>query len=183
MQKTLSQRSWEWIKRQPDFQSKELAKEMEVSLHEAQMVIDHLKKRGAVQTINNRRKPVVYAKVARAKPHLPGKNPTSPQPNSIRQKIWQAMRFLEVFTIPEIVALADCKKSNVERFLTDLCRYQYVARISTFNKRSPMAKRKGWHNRYRLLENTGRKYPVVRSTGLFDQNLQQLVPKPKSKEE
>ena len=76
MSETLSQRSWEWIKAQPDFHSTELAKEMEVSLHQAQMVIDHLKQLGAVTTVNRKANPVVYAKVARAKPHLPGKNTT-----------------------------------------------------------------------------------------------------------
>ena len=175
MRETLSQRSWEWIKKQPDFHSHELAKEMDVSLHQAQMVIDHLKTLGAVETINSKAKPVVYAKVARAKPHLPGKNPTSPQPTSIRQRIWQAMRFLEVFTIPEVMGLAECSKSSVERYLTDLCRYQYVVKLSGFNKRASMAKRRGWHNRYRLLSNTGHMYPIARQAGLYDQNLKKLV--------
>ena len=175
MSQTLSQRSWEWIKEQPDFHSTELAKEMEVSLHQAQMVIDHLKQLGAVITVNRRANPVVYAKVARAKPHLPGKNTTSPQPRSKRQKIWQAMRYLEVFTIPEIMALAQCSKSSVERYLTDLCRFQYVVKISSFNKRAPMARRRGWHNRYRLLSNTGHMYPIARQDGLFDQNLKKMV--------
>ena len=175
MSQTLSQRSWEWIKEQPDFHSNELAKEMEVSLYQAQMVIDHLKQLGAVTTVNRKANPVVYAKVARAKPHLPGKNTTSPQPGSKRQKIWQAMRYLEVFTIPEIVALAECSRSSVERYLTDLCRYQYVVKLSGFNKRASMAKRRGWHNRYRLLSNTGHMYPIARKAGLYDQNLKKLV--------
>lgn len=182
MRETLSQRSWEWIKKQPDFHSHELAKEMDVSLHQAQMVIDHLKTLGAVETINSKAKPVVYAKVARAKPHLPGKNPTSPQPNSIRQRIWQAMRFLEVFTIPEVMGLAECSKSSVERYLTDLCRYEYVVKVGSFNKRAPMAKRRGWHNRYRLFNNTGHKYPVARKEGLFDQNLKRLIERPETAE-
>ena len=175
MSQTLSQRSWEWIKEQPDFHSNELAKEMEVSLYQAQMVIDHLKQLGAVTTVNRKANPVVYAKVARAKPHLPGKNTTSPQPGSKRQKIWQAMRYLEVFTIPEIVALAECSRSSVERYLTDLCRYQYVVKLSGFNKHASMAKRRGWHNRYRLLSNTGHMYPIARQAGLYDQNLKKLV--------
>ena len=54
MSQTLSQRSWEWIKEQPDFHSNELAKEMEVSLYQAQMVIDHLKQLGAVTTVNRK---------------------------------------------------------------------------------------------------------------------------------
>lgn len=180
MRETLSQRSWEWIKEQPDFHSYELAKEMEISLHQAQMVISHLKERGAVKTINRNSNPVVYAKVSRAKPHLPGKNLTSPQPKSIRQRIWQIMRFLEVFTIPEVMALAECSKSSVERYLTDLCRFGYVAKISSFNKRAPMAKRRGWHNRYRLLENTGCKYPIARPEGLYDQNLKRLIERPET---
>lgn len=176
---TLSQRSWEWIKSQPNFHSNELAKIMDIELHSAQMVIDHLKKLGCVITTNSNAKPVVYAAVKHAAPHLPGKNKVSPQPNSIRQKIWQAIRWTERFTIDEIASLAECSRNSVERYVSDLRKYGYVARLTKPSVKVSNAKRKGVNAVYRLIKNTGPKYPVIgqKCSTPRDQNTgEKLVP-------
>lgn len=176
--KTLSQRAWEWIKQQPDFGSAELAEHMDVSLKSAQMVIAHLQDLKAITTISTGVKPVVYQAVKDAAPHLPGKNQTAERPKSIRQKLWQAMRFLTDFTVADLQANAECSRSSAERFLSDLVRYEYVFITRPQRRNASMAQRKGFAVRYRLLKNTGHKYPVIRPTGLYDQNLKQLVPMP-----
>lgn len=176
---TLSQRAWEWIEQQQDFGSAELAAHMEVSLKSAQMVISHLQDLKAIATISTGVKPVVYQAVAGAKPHLPGKNQTAERPKSIRQKLWQAMRFLGDFTVADLQANAECSRASAERFLSDLVRYEYVFITRPQRRNARMAQRKGFSVRYRLLKNTGHKYPVIRPTGLYDQNLKKLVEKPK----
>jgi hypothetical protein len=177
--KTLSQRSWEWIKQQQDFGSSELAAHMEVSLKSAQMVISHLQDLQAITTISVGVKPVVYQAVEDVTPHLPGKNQTAERPKSIRQKLWQAMRFLGDFTVADLQAHAECSRSSVERYLSDLVRYEYVFITRPQRRKASMAQRKGFSVRYRLLKNTGHKYPVIRPTGLYDQNLKKLVEQPK----
>ena len=176
--KTLSQRAWEWIEKQPNFGSAELAKHMDVSLKSAQMVIAHLQDLKAIETISTGVKPVVYQAVKDAKPHLPGKNKTAERPKSIRQKLWQAMRFLNDFTVADLQANAECSRASVERFLSDLVRYEYVFITRPQRRKATMAERKGSAVRYRLLKNTGHKYPVVRAAGLYDQNIKKLVPMP-----
>ncbi|WP_299072794.1 hypothetical protein [uncultured Paraglaciecola sp.] len=176
MTKTLSQRSWEWIKTRPEFLSKELASAMDVNLHQAQMVISHLKDLGAIKSSHRGYKGTVYLAVEGATPHLPGKNPTSPRKKCIRQKIWNAIRFLNKFTIPEIMAAADCSKANVESYLTHLRRYGYVATVRKQNVKLSMAKRRGHLNQYLLINNTGHKYPVVSAKGMRDQNQNILIP-------
>ena len=103
--KTLSQRAWEWIEKQPNFGSAELAKHMDVSLKSAQMVIAHLQDLKAIETISTGVKPVVYQAVKDAKPHLPGKNKTAERPKSIRQKLWQAITLSK--TVPS-ASVAKC---------------------------------------------------------------------------
>lgn len=176
MSQTLSQRSWEWIKTKPEFLAKELAKEMDISLHQSQMVISHLKDLGAIESSHRGYNGTVYLAVEGITPHLPGKNTTSPRKKCIRQKIWNAIRYLNKFTIPEVMAAADCSKANVESYLMHLRRYGYVATVRKQNVKLPMSKRKGHCNQYLLINNTGHKYPVVSAKGIRDQNQNKLIP-------
>lgn len=176
--KTLSQRAWEWIKSQPDFGSAELAAHMDVSLKSAQMVIGHLQELKAIETVSVGVKPVVYRAVQGATPHLPGKNQTAVRPKSQRQKIWQAMRFLGEFTISDLEAASESSRCSIERFISDLVRFEYVIIKRGLQLKAPMAQRTGSQVRYRLAKNTGRKYPIARTNELYDQNLKALVPKP-----
>lgn len=175
---TLSQRAWEWIKTKPDFGSAELAQHMDVSLKSAQMVIGHLQEQKAIETISQGVKPVVYRAKAGVNPHLPGKNQTAFRPKSQRQRIWQAMRFLGEFTVSDIEATAESTRSSIERFISDLVRFEYVVIKRGLKLNAPMSERTGSQVRYRLLQNTGHKYPIARGQELYDQNLKATVKKP-----
>lgn len=176
MTQTLSQRSWAWIKTQKKFGSKDLASEMDVTLNQAQMVIDHLKNLGAIESSHRGFKGAVYLCIDNAEPHLPGKNSTSPRPTSVRQRMWQAIRYLNKFTVEDVISTAECSRSSAEKFISDLRKYQYIAVVRKINVRAPMSKRTGQLNQYLLVNNTGHKYPVLGPKGMRDQNKDKLVP-------
>ena len=176
MQKTLSQRSWEWIKNQPDFHSTELAKAMNVPRTKIKTVMDEFVRKGHVEAANTAAKPYVY-RATEKEPSFERSRPNPHPERNARQKIWQAMRFLSSqFTVEEVQAATGTSRSNVTRFISDLIKYRYVAKT-----RGQWGKAKQRHAReckYLLLENTGHKYPVIKKTGLWDQNLRKLIPKP-----
>lgn len=175
MTETLSQRSWAWIKTQQSFGSRDLASEMDVTLYQAQMVIDHLRNLGAVLSSHRGYNGAVYQPVENCEPHLPGKNSTSPQPSSVRQRMWQTIRFLHTFTIEDVMTSAECSRSSAEKFISDLRKYEYIAITRKINVRAPMTKRTGRRNKYLLINNTGRKYPVLGPNGMRDQNLNKIM--------
>ncbi|WP_416305178.1 hypothetical protein [Neptunicella sp. SCSIO 80796] len=166
MSLTLSQRSWEWIKAQQDFHSTELAKQMDLSMKEVKRVIDHLTKKGAIKTINTNHKPHVYAAVRGVdfdfKRNVSGKQ-------CQRQLIWQAMRWHGKFKIDEVVASSECTRASVLRYVNALVKYGYVKVMRP--QWSPVKKQTSPKQViYRLLLNTGHKYPVIRKNSLYDQN-------------
>lgn len=175
---TLSQRAWEWIRQQPDFTSDALAQNMDVSLYSAQIIISHLQDRMALNRTNLGVNPAVYQAVKGFTPHLPGKNTTAPRPGCMRQKVWQAMRFLNDFTVGDLMATAECTRSTAERFICDLVRFEYVFISKPQQRNARMSERKGSEVRYRMLKNTGRVYPIIRPDGLYDQNTKQLIVRP-----
>jgi hypothetical protein len=175
---TLSQRAWEWIRQQPDFTSGDLAQNMDVSLYSAQMIISHLQDKAALKRTNTGVNPAVYQAVKDFEPHLPGKNTTAPRPSCMRQKVWQAMRFLNDFTVGDLMATAECTRSTAERFICDLVRFEYVFISKPQQKKARMSERKGSEVRYRMLKNTGRLYPIIRPDGLYDQNTKKLIVRP-----
>lgn len=178
MEAALSKRSWQWIQTQSVFCSHQLANALDVQLKSAQMIIDHLKKSGAVTTINSHTIPIVYTAIKGAQPHLIQKNKTSQQSAPTRQRIWQAMRYLNKFTVSELMMLSETSELSVRKFITALKKYKYVAIAakSDLHRQININQRTG--ARYVLLKNTGRKYPVIGSKGLRDQNLNQRVPVP-----
>lgn len=183
MKKTLSQRSWEWIKEQSVFTSKQLAAAMDVELRQAQGSIDHLIRKGGVVSGGWGKSGAKYSPIPGATPHLPGKNTTSARNVCIRQKIWQAMRFHQNFTIDDIVASVECARSNVNVFVAQLCRYEYVKKTRGISMRQPMSNRRGASAKYLLLKNTGHRYPVIWAGHLRDQNTGKIIPDPTKQQE
>jgi predicted transcriptional regulator len=169
MTKTLSQRSWEWIKEQPDFHTTELAAVLEVPRKKVKLVLDEFIRKGHVIAINKSAKPYVYKGVAENEPNFSRDSGNSHSPVNARQKIWQAMRYLNTFTVEEVMAASEQTRSNVTRFISALTQYGYV--IKTRKQRVDRTnKRPSTPNRYLLLNNTGRLYPIVRANTLWDQN-------------
>lgn len=173
MSQTLSQRSWEWIKKQPDFHSTDLARAMNVTVPKIKTVMDEFVRNEYVKAVNKAAKPYVYE--ATGKEPSFSRNRPNPHPQrNARQRIWQAIRFLNNhFTVEEVQAAANTSRQNVTRFISDLVKYRYVVKT-----RSQWSNAKGRGNgvcKYLLIENTGHKYPVIKKSGLWDQNLKRLV--------
>jgi biotin operon repressor len=181
MSKTLSQRSWEWIKEQPDFHSTELARALDVPRKKVKTVMDEFIKKGCVVATNTNAKPYIYKGVAENEPNFSRNSGNSHPPANARQKIWQAMRFLNSFTVEEIMAATDETRSNVTRYISALTQYGYV--VKTRKQRVDRThKRPSTPNRYLLIQSTGRLYPVVRANSLWDQNRKTEHAKPVRKE-
>lgn len=176
MQKSLSQQCWEWIADQPDFHSTDLARAMDVPMKKIKSVMDEFIRRGYVEAANTAAKPYVY-KVTPTKPSFRKTRPNPHPKTNARQRIWQAMRFMNgQFTVEQIQAAASTSRSNVNRFISDLIKYEYVAKVR--GQWGLSGQQRARECRYLLVENTGWKYPVVKKNGLWDQNKKILVPRP-----
>lgn len=176
MSQTLSQRSWEWIKKQPDFHSTDLARAMKVTMPKIKTVMDEFVRNEYVKAVNKSAKPYVYEATGKEPSFSRNRPNPHPQANA-RQRIWQAIRFFNSqFTVEEVQAAANTNRQNVTRFLSDLVKYGYVAKTRnqwcTSKQRGPRV------CKYLLIENTGYKYPVIKKSGLWDQNLKHLVNRP-----
>ncbi|OFC71782.1 helix-turn-helix domain-containing protein [Alteromonas confluentis] len=177
-EKSLTQVCWEWIEDQPDFHSTELARYVGQPMPKIKSVMDELIRRGCVEAVNKAAKPYVYRAVPTATPSFSRKRP-NPHPQACkRQRIWQAMRYLgPKFTVEEVQAAADVKRGDATRFISDLRKYGYVALTrGQWGAKKQSAPRPCI---YHLVENTGRKYPVVGKRGLRDQNTGKAIAPPK----
>lgn len=181
MTKTLSQRSWEWIEEQPDFHTTELAAVLEVPRKKIKLVMDEFIRKGCVVAINTNAKPYVYKGVIERKPNFSRDSGNTHPPGNGRQKIWQAMRFLNSFTVDEVVAASEQNRSNVNRYISALVEYGYV--VKTRKQRVDRTqKRPSTPCKYLLVENTGRLYPIMSADSLWDQNRKTEIAKPLRKE-
>jgi hypothetical protein len=95
---------------------------------------------------------------------MPGKKgqvPNKPQPHTARTKVWQSMRILRRFSIPELCRTSGARRNNVRKFLWTLERHGYVAR-SGGHLKGFAGNFQGW----RLLIDCGPHYPTrCRSCG------------------
>lgn len=174
MPKSLSQRCWEWIETQPNFQVKDLVVEMEKPQKTIRSIVDELVRKGAVQSRRTPNIAFLYAKTGANQPSFSRARGNSHSDKNSRQKIWSAMKFFGVFTVDQIEGASEVSRSNIHRYISELRKYEYVAK-----RRNSKA---GAKRTYQLVENSGHKYPVIRKTGLWDQNKNVLVKVPKRKE-
>lgn len=87
-----------------------------------------------------------------------------------RQKQWNSMRIIKVFTAEDIAATAECELSYTKEYIRMLCRAGYLILVH----KAPVGMHKvaGEYNVYRLLKDTGPKSPVIRNKdrNVFDPN-------------
>ncbi|GAB5379001.1 MAG: hypothetical protein Alis3KO_00640 [Aliiglaciecola sp.] len=179
--KSLSQRCWEWIEQQPDFQVKDLVVEMEQPTKTIRSIVDEFVRKGAVKGRKTARLASLYERTGENPPSFSRERKNPHSENNSRQRIWSAIKFYRTFTIDDVVSTTSVSRGSVNRYISELCKYGYVAR--TRKQRGGNKSQRGFTKcKYLLLEDTGRKYPVIRKTGLWDQNKQLLVPNPSRKE-
>jgi hypothetical protein len=99
-------------------------------------------------------------------PRKPGSHTKNPRQRTARDRAWQSMRSLTLFTVPDLVATADIAYSNAGKYVQGLAAAGYL-RVA-----HPKAEgKKGGHAHYRLIRNTGPQAPRLRSDGyVYDLN-------------
>ena len=81
--------------------------------------------------------------------------------------MWQSMRMLRIFTIPDLVATAEAGQDNAKKYVVGLERAGYLRRV-----REKANGRKGGHAAWMLIRDTGPSAPRLQTDGkTFDVNL------------
>ncbi len=91
------------------------------------------------------------------------------RPRNARDRIWQAMRILQKFTMADLAIRAETTCSNVSKYLRPLEKAGY---ISFLRKAGDDAPTSNGVNVYRLIRDTGEKRPLykARFNWVIDQN-------------
>lgn len=87
-----------------------------------------------------------------------------------RDRAWQSMRILRLFTVPDLMATAEMGKANARKYINGLrsSGYLVVARPKQEGK-------KNGHEAYRLVRDTGPRAPRLQSDGrTYDPNQHQV---------
>jgi hypothetical protein len=83
-----------------------------------------------------------------------------------RDRAWQSMRILRMFTLPDLIATAEIGESNVMAYVARLERSGYLRCIQP-----RQSGRKGGHASWRLIRNSGPYAPrLTRAGAVFDPN-------------
>jgi hypothetical protein len=90
-----------------------------------------------------------------------------------RQRAWASMRYLRVFTGPQIEMVSDINYDNLKKYLAGLEKAGYLKRRKAKRNGSPAG-----HVQWILIRNSGPKHPIVRKYGLgvYDPNLDEVFP-------
>lgn len=172
MDKTLCQRAWEWTATKPVFTPNELATYMDVSLETAKEVVRYLRMKGLIATVDNKIRPCLYAGVPGAKLDFTRKVKERGNSSSYKQRMWQAMRFLNRFTMDDVQATSEVPRASVKKFTSELVRAGYVKILTPYRRNISQEERLRQNVQYLLVRNSGRRYPVINSEKgeVFDQN-------------
>lgn len=85
---------------------------------------------------------------------------------STRARIWQSIRILRRFTLPDLVATAEANHDNARKFVQGLARVGYL-RVAKPKQNG----RKGGHQVWMLIRDTGPHPPRLQSDGgVWDPN-------------
>jgi len=91
------------------------------------------------------------------------------QAPTTRQRIWQAMRILRVFSYADLQATAEAGRDNVRKFCQALHRAGYL-RL----ERPKRNGKKGGYQVFRLVRDTGPNAPIPRDVGVYDLNQEKV---------
>ena len=89
-----------------------------------------------------------------------------------RWTLWQCMRVLRIFTLPQLRAVTGCSAHNAKRYVRCLEQAGYVRRLR--ERQRGVA---GSHTVFALIEDTGPVAPRGQTDGtLYDPNLHEVIP-------
>lgn len=81
---------------------------------------------------------------------------SKPRRGAARHKIWQSMRILRRFTIPDLCKTARANENNVKKFVRSMTVHGYVAKQAGY-----VSGRKGAYQTFRLVRDVGPDYPLL----------------------
>lgn len=83
-----------------------------------------------------------------------------------RDRIWQSMRIMRIFTLPDLVATADAGKANARKYIRGLMRAGYLTVAKKKREGS-----KGGYEAYHLVRDSGPRAPRLQADGnTYDPN-------------
>lgn len=96
-----------------------------------------------------------------------GANSKARPAKDIRQRAWQAMRILKVFTAYDIQATAEVGRDNLKKYIQALAETGYLRKLKERQSGRSMG-----HAKWRLVRDSGPKHPIARrdGSGVFDPN-------------
>lgn len=90
-------------------------------------------------------------------PGKPGQRRRAPDTTCLRQKMWQSMRIMKRFSIPDILRTVPAATlSNVRKFFGRMESAGYIGRVGSY-----VSGRAGEYKSYALLKDTGPVMPVL----------------------
>lgn len=145
-------------------------------------IVKSFEKRGFIQHVAGigvAGRPKVYARIEGREPVLgcgrsaEGRVVRRRSQKTQQQKMWNAMKMHKHFTRLDLQMTAEVTDSRARFYLSALNKAGYVRFLV---KVKAGVQNKGKLSRYSLLRNTGKLAPLVRKTGVWDQNQQVFYP-------
>lgn len=170
------ERVWAAMRELREFRAADLAAAADVPEGTARFYI-HMFKRGglvevAIPSAPGSRVPGIFALI-----HDPGErapwivgDARAHKPTGVRSRIWQSMRVLRRFTVPDLAATAEVSEDRAREFVRWLHRIGYLRQLrhATGNP--------GGHALYQLVRDTGPKPVRVGRDGIYDPNTRDFFP-------
>lgn len=174
--------AWSHIATTDRFTVNDIATVIAEPTEKGREIVKDFEKRGVIQHVAGigvAGRPKVYARIEGKEPVLgrghcgDGRVVLRQNRKTKRQKMWNAMKMHKHFTRLDLQMTAEVTDSHAKSYLSALHKAGYV---SFLVKTKAGQKSKGKLSRYSLLRNTGQLAPLVRKTGIWDQNEQAFYP-------
>lgn len=172
--KTPREMAWEWMTSRYSFTLEKLVAATGMNKHTAAVFIRYLRRKNRIHVLRKH----IGSKPARYRVHdtsplkFGTENYSKPKKRRhkicARQRMWTSMRVLRTFTIADVAAGANAKPDQTCRYIRCLVKGGYVRLIHGPLIAGP--NKKGEFARFRLLHDSGPRYPLGRKDGLYDQN-------------
>lgn len=176
VKETKANQAWRWCCQQKQFTTPQMRDALEMSARWSHHIMRRWVKIGVIEQVGDTY-PATYRVMDMER------NPATGSGNyprkrtwrkTQRQKMWNAMKISQAFTLADLVMTSDVMSCNACAYVNRLVSSGYV-KITGYLPRSDG---QSGHDkpRYLLIRDTGRFAPMVRRDGVWDQNEQKLYP-------
>jgi len=162
---------WAYATTHAQFSVTEVATAISMDLDKCRAVFRLWSNKGYFQYIPGTGKngePFKYSVVPDANPQIEAISPQ--RAKTKRQKIWNSMKISRFFTAQSVTVTTDSSKSGALVYIYQLEKSGYLQRLCESERGGILPYQVRQLATYRLIRDTGRKAPIVRRDGCFDQN-------------